>query len=456
LTGLATWPTILENTFRSSECLGQGGDQVAESGESGAKPSEGIADAQASAPALTGVRVLDLTQVLSGPFCTQMLADLGADVIKVESPVGDIARSMPPHFVGPDSAYYLAINRNKRSIVVDMKTPAGVDIVRRLALQCDIVIENFRPGVCERLGLSAAKLRAEKPSLIWCSISGFGQDGPYRNKPAYDIIVQAFSGGMSLTGEREGLSVRAGIPIADLSAGMYASTAVLAALHRRTTTGRGETIDISMLDCQAAMLVYQASYYLLSGQVPGRQGREHDSIATYRTFKAKDGIELVIAALTERMWASLCRVLGCEELVRDPRFAKAGDRSDNRAVLWPMLEERFLARTADEWTVDLDAAGVPVGVVNTVDRVAADPQIAHRGMVVELRAEDGRRIEVMGDPFFMQETRRRSHSFPPIAGENTAAILGELLGLGGKEIANLIDSGAVLPAGRAKAPAETD
>ena len=234
MTGSTTWPTILENAFHSSEYLGQGGDQVAESGKSSAKPSEGTADAQASAPALTGVRVLDLTQVLSGPFCTQMLADLGADVIKVESPVGDIARSMPPHFVGPDSAYYLAINRNKRSIVVDMKTPAGVDIVRRLALQCDIVIENFRPGVCERLGLSAAKLRAEKPSLIWCSISGFGQDGPYRNKPAYDIIVQAFSGGMSLTGEREGLSVRAGIPIADLSAGMYAATAVLAALHRRT------------------------------------------------------------------------------------------------------------------------------------------------------------------------------------------------------------------------------
>jgi CoA:oxalate CoA-transferase len=204
------------------------------------------------------------------------------------------------------------------------------------------------------------------------------------------------------------------------------------------------------------MLVYQASYYLLSGQVPGRQGREHDSIATYRTFKAKDGIELVIAALTERMWASLCRVLGCEELVGDARFAKAKDRSDNRAVLWPILEERFLARTADEWTVELDAAGVPVGVVNTVDRVAADPQLRHRGMVVELEAEDGRRVEVMGDPFFMQETRRRNHSFPPIAGENTSAILGELLGLGSEEIASLIDSGAVLSAGRTKAAPETD
>jgi CoA:oxalate CoA-transferase len=408
------------------------------------------------APSLSGVRILDLTQVLSGPFCTQMLADLGADVIKAESPQGDVARSMPPYFVGADSAYYLAINRNKRSIVVDMKTPAGVDIVRRLALECDIVIENFRPGVCERLGLSAAALRLEKPALIWCSISGFGQSGPYRNKPAYDIIVQALSGGMSLTGEREGLSVRAGIPIADLAAGMFASTAVLAALHRRSATGRGEVIDISMLDCQAAMLCYQAAYYMHSGQVPGRQGREHDSIATYRTFKAKDGIELVIAALTERMWEALCQVLGCAELANDARFSTAGNRSANRAALWPILEQRFLARTADEWTEVLDAAGVPVGVVNTIDRVVADPQIAHRGMVMELAAEDGRRIQVIGDPFFMQESRRRSHTFPPAAGEHSDAILSEVLGLSQDEIDRLIDAGAVLPVESAKTRAGAD
>jgi CoA:oxalate CoA-transferase len=408
------------------------------------RPTNGSEAVDPNAAPLTGVRILDLTQVLSGPFCTQMLGDLGADVIKVEGPQGDIARSMPPHFVGRDSVYYVAINRNKRSIVVNMKTPAGLEIVRRLALACDIVIENFRPGVCDRLGLSPAALRAEKPSLVWCSISGFGQSGPYRDKPAYDIIVQALSGGMSLTGERDGNPVRAGIPIADLSAGMYAATAVLAALHRRSVTGRGELIDISMLDCQAAMLCYQAAFYLHSGQVPGRQGREHDSIATYGTFRAQDGIDVVVAAITERMWVALCEVLECAELVRDPRFASATDRSANRAALRSILDQRFLARTADEWMRALDAAEVPVGVVNTIDRVAIDPQIAHRGMAVGLESGDGRSARVMGDPFYMQESRRRRHAFPPAAGEHTREILNEVLGLHRGEVESLVEAGAVL------------
>jgi CoA:oxalate CoA-transferase len=401
-------------------------------------------------PALADIRVLDLTQVLSGPFCTQMLADLGAEVIKVEGPTGDIARGMPPSFIGDDSTYYIAINRNKRSVVLDMKTAAGSDAVRRLALASDIVIENFRPGVCERLGLSAKKLREEKPSLIWCSISGFGQHGPYRDKPAYDMIVQALSGGMSLTGERDGTSVRAGIPIGDLAAGMYASTAILAALHRREVTGRGETIDISMLDCQAALLSYQASFYLASGQVPGRQGREHDSIATYRTFKAKDGIELVIAALTERMWGSLCRVLGSPDLVDDPRFLTAHQRSINRNQLWPILESLFLTQNADQWRHALDAQGVPVAIVNTIDRVTIDPQIKHRGMVLDLASDDGRRAQVMGDPIFMQESRRTSHTFPPAAGEHTEAVLSELLDLSADEINELIASKSAFVRGDAK------
>ncbi|MBN8956296.1 MAG: CoA transferase, partial [Rhizobiales bacterium] len=240
----------------------------------------------ANSPALAGVRVLDLTQVLSGPYCTQMLGDLGADVVRLEGPVRDVARTMPPHAVAGDSIYFLSINRNKRSIIVDLKTEAGAAIARKLALTSDVVVENFRPGVCERLGLSSKALRAEKPELIWCSISGFGQSGPYRDKPAYDLIIQALSGGMSITGARDGVSVRAGIPIGDISAGMYASSAILAALYRRAATGRGETIDISMLDCQVAMLSYQAAFYLHSGNIPGRQGREHDSIATYGTFKA--------------------------------------------------------------------------------------------------------------------------------------------------------------------------
>src|SRR3984893_7416271 len=243
---------------------------------------------------LTGIRVLDLTQFLSGPYATQILADLGADIIKLEPPQGDPIRVVPPYFVGEDSLYYLCINRNKRCVAVDMKVDAGRELVKRLALSCDIVMENFRPGVLERLGLSAEGLRKERPALIWCSISGFGQDGPYHNKPAYDMIVQALSGGMSLTGEAGGTPVRAGIPIGDLGAGFYSTIAVLAALNRRHATGLGETIDVSMLDCQAAMLCYQAAYYMHSGVVPVRQGRGHESIPTYRSYACKDGVSIVI------------------------------------------------------------------------------------------------------------------------------------------------------------------
>lgn len=397
----------------------------------------------AAEPALSDVRVLDLTQVLSGPYCTQMLADMGAEVIKLEGPQADVARDMPPHYLGDDSVYYLSMNRNKRSIVIDMKSQAGLDLVRKLALACDVVIENFRPGVCERLGLSADALRKQKPSLIWCSISGFGQTGPYRDKPAYDIIVQALSGGMSLTGARDGVSVRAGIPIADLTAGLYAASAILAALHRRVRTGRGEVIDISMLDCQVAMLCYQASFYLHSREVPGRQGREHDAIATYGTFPARDGVEVVIAAVTERMWVLLCEVLGCEELTGDPRFVTADDRKRNRAALMPILERRFLLRPAEEWMTLCDRKGVPAGVVNTLDRVMTDAQVTHRGLVTELASDDGRRARVIGDPIFFKEAGRPKPKFPPAYGEDSAAVLKDILGLGEEDLRLLIEAGAV-------------
>lgn len=394
-------------------------------------------------PALSDIRVLDLTQVLSGPYCTQMLADLGADVIRVEGPQSDVARTMPPYAVAGDSVYFLAINRNKRSIVIDLKKSEGATLARKLALACDVVIENFRPGVCERLGLSASELRGEKPSLIWCSITGFGQDGPYRDKPAYDLIVQAMSGGMSITGARNGVSVRAGIPIGDISAGMYASSAVLAALYRRAKTGRGETIDISMLDCQAAMLSYQAAFYLHSGKVPGRQGREHDSIATYGTFAAGDGIELVVAALADRQWLLLCRVLDCEQLTEDPRFLTAGGRARNRDELIPLLEKSFAARPAHEWMNILDREGVPVGMVNTIDRVVADPQINHRKMVIELAAEDGRKVRVIGNPMKFEEARRVVDTYPPATGEHSAEVLKSILKLSDDQIDQLATSGVI-------------
>ncbi len=410
-----------------------------------AQPHEAARDQQA--PALAGIRVLDLTQFLAGPWATQILADLGADVIKIESPDGDLTRRLPPHFVGDDSVYFLCANRSKRSVVLDLKTAEGRDLLRRLALHCDIIIENFRPGVASRLGLDPDDIRAAKPALIWASISGFGQTGPYRDRPAYDMIVQALSGGMSLTGEPDGPSVRAGIPIADLSAGLYAAIGVLAALHRRSVSGDGETIDISMLDCQAAMTCYQSAYYLHSGSVPAHQGRGHDSIPTYRSFRCADDVELVVTANTERMWTSLCSVLDLTALAADPRFRTNQDRHDNRTELWPLLDDAFGARPAAAWSAALEAADIPAGTVNTLDRVAADPQILHRNMPLELVHADGRRATVMGNPIGLQEAGSPPSHFPPMLGENSEEVLRELLGLTSEECAAL-EAQAVIRSGQ--------
>jgi len=303
---------------------------------------------------LFGIRVLDLTQFLSGPYCTQILSDLGADVLKVESPEGDLARQIPPHFVGSDSVYFLALNRGKKSIAVDLKSTDAQRLVCDLVEVHDIVVENFRPGVLARLGMSAEVLRTKKPSLIWCSISGFGQDGPYRDKPAYDMIVQAMSGGMSLTGEKNGAAVRAGIPIGDICAGMYGAIGILAALNRRNNTGLGDYIDIAMLDCQAAMLSYQAAYHLHSGETPKRQGTGHDSIPTYRAFSASDKRDVVVTANTERMWQGLCRALGLDDMIGDPEFCSNKVRFANRHKLWPILCEAFRTRPASEWVTLLE------------------------------------------------------------------------------------------------------
>src|SRR5215813_7747167 len=395
-----------------------------------------------SSPLLAGLRVLDMTQVLSGPYCTQILADLGADVIKLEPPAGDLARAMQPHFIGDDSVYFVSLNRNKRSLAVDLKTPEGVDLARRLIARCDVVVENNRPGVLDRLGLAAAALRAQNPRLVWCAISGFGQDGSYRDKPAYDMIVQALAGGMSLTGEPGGAPVRAGIPIGDIAAGMYAAIAILAALNRRHTTGQGETIDISMLDCHAAMLTYQAAYFLHAGQAPGRQGSGHDSIPVYRVFTGGDGNDFVICAITEANWRALCRVLG-RRLDADPRFATNRDRFHNRLALWAELERAFTARPAADWVALLGAESIPVAVVNPLAQVVADPQIEHRGMVQELAAADGRRARVMGNPIALADAPAAPARFPPRLGENSADVLCDVLGLSADEIKELMKSGAL-------------
>jgi len=423
----------------------------------------------ASGP-LKGLRVLDLTQFLSGPYATMILGDLGAEVIKVEPPAGELSRTIPPHFIDGDSAYFLSTNRSKRSLVLDLKKADGVAVLRRLALECDVVVENFRPGVLERLGLSYTALAVLKPALIWCSISGFGQDGPYRDHPAYDMIVQALSGGMSMTGLPDGPPVRAGIPIGDLSAGMYSVIGVLAALHECKETGRGRQVDIAMLDCQVSMLCYQAAYYLHSGAVPGRQGSAHDSIPTYRTFIAGDGHSVVVTANTERMWQDMARVLGMAAAIDDPRFVDNQTRFAHRHALWALLDEAFLAAEAHTWVERFKHASIPVALVNTLDLALSDPQVMHRQMVLDLEKEDGRAtVRVVGNPVKFAsgpaadadadadvqtqpqphpQPRPETYRYPPTLGQDNAAILKDILGYSDAEIAGFEQAGVVKAAVR--------
>lgn len=398
---------------------------------------------EAAKTTLAGLRVLDLTQFLAGPYATMIFADLGAEVIKLEAPVGDWSRVLPPNFVGEDSAYYLSINRNKRSIVVDMKSPEGLEIVKRLADESDFLIENFRPGVLDRLGLTYDILSQRNPGLIWASISGFGQTGADRDRPAYDMIVQAISGGMSMTGEPGRSAVRSGIPLGDLSAGMYAVIGALAALEERRRSGRGQYIDISMLDCQVSMLCYQAGYYLHSGKNPGRQGWGHDSIPTYRGFNCANGTSLVITANTERMWQGLCDVLAISDMKEDVRFILNEDRYANREELWPILEGAFMRQRAEHWVPRLLEAGIPVGEINNLEKALSNPQILARDMVLDLSDENGGSIRVAGNPVKMSRTPMDTHSYPPKLGGETADILIDILGVDEEELARLVERGAV-------------
>ncbi|UED87501.1 CaiB/BaiF CoA transferase family protein [Streptomyces profundus] len=382
---------------------------------------------QPSGGPLAGLRVLDLTTFLSGPYCTLILGDLGADVIKVESPSGDATRRLPPHFVAEDSAYFLSVNRNKRSVVLDLKSEAGRSALLRMVEGCDAVVENFRAGVLDRLGLGYETLRAANPRIVLCSISGYGQQGPRRDAPAYDAIIQALSGGMSITGEEGGPPVRAGIPVGDLAAGMFATTGLLAGLYRRQQTGEGSRFDVSMLDAQVSMLTYQAAYYLLSGQVPGPQGRGHLSIPTYRSFTCGDDRDVIVTANTEAMWRGLCGVLGHDELTADPRFVDNGSRLTHRAELDALLEAAFAARDSAELLAELSAAGVPCAPVNSVADALADPQVRHRDMVIELADEAaGRRIELAGNPVKLADrTDEQPPRYPPRLGEHTEEVLRE-------------------------------
>ncbi len=315
-------------------------------------------DTESSGP-LCHLRILDFTQFLAGPYCSQLLADLGATVIKIESPEGDMTRGVAPHFVGEKSAYFWSLNRGKRSVVLDLKQERGRQLCLRLAETADVVMENFRPGVMHRLGLGYDELRAVNDRLVYCSISGFGQTGPLRDYPAYDAIVQAKAGTMSITGEPGREPVIIGPPIGDIGAGLYAAVATLAALAERDRVGHGQYVDVSMLDSQLSLLSYHAAYFGVSGRVPTAQGRRHVSIPTYRSYVCADGKDLFVTANTERMWGAMCGVLGVSELTADARYATNADRLRNKESLWEVLEARFTSRTAADWSERLMQAGVP-------------------------------------------------------------------------------------------------
>jgi crotonobetainyl-CoA:carnitine CoA-transferase CaiB-like acyl-CoA transferase len=388
-------------------------------------------------PPLQGLRVIDLTTFLSGPSATQLLGDLGADIVKVESLGGDASRAIAGPTVAGDSAYFLAANRNKRSIAIDLKSPRGLAILKRLITGADVVIENFRPGVATRLGVDPAAVTAGQPALVWASISGFGQDGPLRDRPAYDMVVQALSGVMSLNGHPGSPAARLGIPAGDLVAGLYAVIGILAALQARQETGRGRIIDISMLRGQLAMLSYQALYTYLSGVAPGPQGAGHDSIATYRSFSGKDGRELVVTANTPRMWEGLCRVLGADELVGDERFIDAAGRLRNKEELWAILEARFTERPASEWVDLLTEASVPVAPVKNVHEALAEARAAADGSIVVVRSENAS-FENVATPIRFLDTADAEPAYPPALGEDTIDILAGELGLAEQEVKSLI------------------
>lgn len=396
-------------------------------------------------PVLAGLKVVDLTTFLSGPSATQLLGDLGAEVIKVEPLIGDSSRDIAGPKVAGTSAYFLANNRNKRSIAIDLKSPRGLEVMQRLIADADVVIENFRPGVCARLGLDPQEVTASHPALIWASISGFGQDGPWRDRPAYDMVVQALSGVMSITGHPGAPAARLGIPAGDVVAGLYAVIGILGALVARQHSGLGRIVDVSMLRGQLAMLSYQAVYAAVTGVPPGPQGAGHDSIATYRSFRGGDGREFVVTANTPRMWEALCRVLGLELLITDERFIDAAARLRNRAALWELLETRFAELPAGDWVERLTAAQVPVAPVKNVLEALADARAAADGSLVAVHNAEAV-FENVATPIRFANTREIEPSYPPALGADTIAILVDQLGLSRDEAEELLASGVVAAA----------
>jgi formyl-CoA transferase len=386
---------------------------------------------------LSGIRVLDLSRILAGPYATMMLGDLGAEVIKVERPgTGDDTRTWGPPFLGGESAYYLCCNRKKKSIVIDLKRPAGVEIVRELAKTSDVLVENFTPGIMERLGLDYETLRKENPRLVYCSITAYGPDGPYKDRPGYDMVLSAVGGLMWITGEEGKNPVKVGVAITDVVTGVHASGAIMASLLWRERSGKGQLVDLSLLDTQAASLANIASSYLVGGKEAQRWGTAHESIVPYQVFPTKDRA-VALAVANQKMWRNFCALVGKPEWADDPRFFSNPKRVENRHVLVPLVAEVMATRGCDEWVRLLVEAAIPCGPVNNMESLFSDPQLLHRGMVAEVPHPTIDKLRLVGIPVKYSETPGAIRMPPPLLGQHTDEILHDVLGYGPERVAEL-------------------
>ncbi len=393
---------------------------------------------------LDGVRVLDLTHFIAGPFGTQYLADLGADVIKIEQPSGgDLGRGAGTDFVEGESVHFWAVNKNKRSVVLDLKSERGLELFHDLVRHADVVFDNFRPGVLERLGADYETLAAINPRIISTSVSAFGQDGPYSDQPGYDLSIQALSGIMSITGEPDGNPVRCGAPIGDLVGGMVGAMGTLAALVERGRTGRGQRVDVALLDSQVALLMYWATIQLTTGHMPERVGAGHPTIVPYGQFATADS-HIVVAVFGDHFFRIFCQTLGLDDLAADPRFATNPGRVRHREEVLKPIREVMLTRTSQEWLDLLREAGIPSAPVNDISEALSHPQVQHREMVVEVEHPLAGPIRLLGNPVKTGSPRSQTLP-PPLFGQHTDEVLSDLLGLSADELAELRESGVTRP-----------
>jgi crotonobetainyl-CoA:carnitine CoA-transferase CaiB-like acyl-CoA transferase len=398
-------------------------------------------DNPSSRPPLAGITVVDLTRILAGPYCTMMLGDLGAEVIKIEPPRGDDSRGWGPPFVSGESAYFLAVNRNKKSVCVNLKSDGGKDVLNRLIQQADVLVENFRPGTLERLGFGYSQLESGRPSLVYCSISGYGHTGPWAERPGYDAVMQGEAGWMYLTGEPGGEPLKVGASLADVFTGMMAGQGILAALVERAKTGRGKKVDIALFDSVVSTLCYQAQGYLLTGREPERLGNRHPSLTPYETFETQDG-HLILGVGNDVLWQRFCLAVGRPDL-DEPRFRTNAERVENHPDLESRLQDLFKSKPTQHWIEVLESAGIPVGRVRSVAEVFKNPQVEPRQMLIETEHPAIGSMKMTGNPIKMSGCGGRPVSPPPMLGQHTGSVLSSRLKMSPEQIEALERSGAV-------------